>query len=96
MIRRFLASAFKIEKNSLVVRKTDDDLVRYQKTMRKMELMKEMKEMEEQAEVRAQKKLNTREVRIKHFNKMINLDKTHYDKTFINDTKLEYSFLHDK
>ena len=35
-------------------------------------------------------------MRIGHYNKMLNLDKTTYDKTRLNDSVLEYPFLHDK
>ena len=55
-----------------------------------------MQEDMENAEERKKKQRNTKEIRISHFNKMLTLEKTYYDKTNINDNILEYPFLHDR
>ena len=55
-----------------------------------------MQEDMENAEERKKKQRNTKEIRISHFNKMLTLDKTYYDKASINDNILEYPFLHDR
>ena len=40
-------------------------------------------------------KMNTREIRMDHYVEMQNLDKSYYDKGYINDNVMDYGYLHN-
>ena len=40
-------------------------------------------------------KMNTREIRMDHYVDMQNLDKSYYDKGYINDNVMDYEYLHN-
>ena len=40
-------------------------------------------------------KMNTREIRMDHYVEMQNLDKSYYDKGYINDNVMDYEYLHN-
>ncbi len=94
MLKTFLKKVLK--KDKLIVRKTDNELVRYLKQTTIIEERKRYEELMKQEDERKAKGLNDTEKRAVYFRDIDRLDKNVYDKSYINDNQMDYKYLHDK
>ena len=90
MVIKFITKALKWDKNSLIVRKTDDEVTRYLKQKRIQSERIRYNTLVEQETERQKQGLNTEEKKMLHHSKIQNID---YDRTKINDTKLNFDYL---
>lgn len=79
-----------------MVKKTDNELVRYIKQTNIIKERHRYEELMKQEEERKAKGLNDKEKRQVYFNEIMGLEKQVYDKAYINDNLLDYKYLHDK
>lgn len=82
-----------LKKDKLIVKKTDNELVRYIKQTNIIEERKRFEELMKQEEERKARGLNDTEKRQLYFQSIEGL---RYDKTPINDNEMDTSFLNDK
>ena len=94
MLKRFLKKALK--KDKLVVRKTDNEIVRYIKQTSMIEERKRYEELMKLEEDKKAKGLNDKEKRALYIRDMATLERRVYDKTYINDNKVDFKYLTDK
>ena len=78
-----------------VIRKTDDELTRYLKQKRLTTRRRDFEEAMSLEKLTRENKMNTREIRMDHYVDMQNLDKSYYDKGYINDNVMDYEYLHN-
>ena len=93
MLKKVLKKLLK--KDKLIVRKSDNEIMRYIKQTNIIEERKRFEELMRQEEERKAKGLNDKEKRQLYFNTMSTLEKTEYDKAYLNDNALDFSYLHD-
>ena len=94
MWRQFLRKAFK--KDKLIVRKTDDEMMRHLKQTTIIKERKRYEDLMHKEEERRAKGLNYQEKRLLHIRELETLPTRVYDKAYLNDNECEFSFLHDK
>jgi len=94
MLKRFLKKALK--KDKMVIKKTDNEIVRYIKQTNMIEERKRFEELMKQEEERKAKGLNDREKRALYFRDMATLEKRVYNKAYINDNNVDFKSLTDK
>ena len=80
----------------MVVRKTDDELTRYVKQVKRTENRKKFEKNMQDEDKRRELGLNTHEIRVEHYMKMADLEKHAYNKAHMNDSEMTYDYLHDK
>ena len=93
MIKRFIKKVLK--KDKMVIKKTDNELVRYIKQTSMIEERKRYEELMKLEEEKKAKGLNDKEKRILYFKDVASLDKRVYDKPYINDNLVDFSYLTD-
>lgn len=93
MINNFLRKVLK--KDKLIVKKTDNELVRYIKQTTIIEERKRYEELMKQEEDKKKRGLNDKEKRQLYFNTIDSIPRHVYDKAYINDNLVDYSYLHD-
>ena len=84
------------KKDKLVVKKTDNELVRYIKQTNIIKERVRYEELMKQEEERKARGLNDKEKRQVYFNEVMGLERQVYDKGYINDNIMDYSYLHDR
>lgn len=84
-----------LKKDKLVLRKTDNELIRYIKQTNIISERKRYEDLMKEEDARKAKGLNDKEKRHLYFQDIASLQKQVYDKPYINDNHLDYSFLHD-
>lgn len=94
MLKRFLKKALK--KDKMVIKKTDNEIVRYIKQTNMIEERKRFEELMKQEEERKAKGLNDKEKRALYFRDMATLEKRVYNKAYINDNNVDFKYLTDK
>ena len=94
MIKRFLKKVLK--KDKMVIKKTDNELVRYIKQTSMIEERKRYEELMKQEEEKKAKGLNDKEKKMLYFRDIATLEKRVYDKPYINDNNVDFSYLTDR
>ena len=94
MLKNFLKKALK--KDKLIVKKTDNEIMRYIKQTNIIEERKRYEELMKLEDEKKKKGLNDKEKIVQHFSFIDNIDKLVYNKPYINDNVCDFSYLHDK
>lgn len=89
-----MRKAFK--KDKLIVKKTDDEIVRYIKQNTIIQERKRYEDLMQKEKERKAKGLNDQEKRLIYFDNIESLEERVYNKPRINDNQLEFNFLHDR
>ena len=77
----------------MIVKKTDNELVRYIKQTNIISERKRYEELMMQEEEKRKKGLNDAEKKMVYFQEIQGLEKQVYDKAYINDNHMEYKYL---
>ena len=94
MIKNFWRKILK--KDMLVVRKTDDEVIRYVKQTSIISERKRFEELMAKDEAKRLKGLNNQEKRLLYFHQLDTLPSRVYDKVRINDEEGDFDFLSDR
>ena len=94
MIKNFLRKALK--KDSLIVRKTDNEITRFLKQTKIIEERKRYEELMQKEEERKAKGLNDAEKKLLYIDRLENHEEKDYNRSFVNDNLCDFSFLNDK
>jgi hypothetical protein len=94
MLKRFLKKVLK--KDKIIIKKTDNEIVRYIKQTNMIEERKRYEELMKLEEEKRAKGLNDKEKRALYFRDMSTLEHRVYDKSYINDNKVDFKYLTDK
>ena len=90
---RFIQKALKKDKSALIVKKTDDEIMRYVKQQRITQDRQNFQKVVEDEEERRRKGLNVDEKIQLYTEQIRNLDQNTYAKSQINDQLLNFDYL---